>query len=111
MVNWSLRAPLQFPEHTREFYVAAAQMGAGIVECDVTFTSDHELVCRHAQNDLSTTTNILASDLASTCVKPFSPAAGDAKAVAECRTSEITLAQFRTLDGKMDAANANAIDR
>ncbi len=31
-------APLHFPEHTRESYVAAAAMGAGIVECDVTFT-------------------------------------------------------------------------
>ena len=34
-------------------------MGAGIVECDVTFTKDKQLVCRHAQNDLHTTTNIL----------------------------------------------------
>jgi hypothetical protein len=42
-------APLQFPEHTRESYTAAARMGAGIVECDVTFTKDRELVCRHAQ--------------------------------------------------------------
>lgn len=29
-------AALQFPEHTRESYEAAARMGAGIVECDVT---------------------------------------------------------------------------
>ncbi len=36
-------------------------MGAGIVECDVTFTKDHQLVCRHAQNDLHTTTNILVN--------------------------------------------------
>ena len=48
-----------------------AQMGAGVLECDVTFTKDKELVCRHAQNDLHTTTNILATDLASTCVTPF----------------------------------------
>ncbi|HBG30831.1 MAG TPA: glycerophosphodiester phosphodiesterase, partial [Gammaproteobacteria bacterium] len=27
-------AALQFPEHTRESYEAAARMGAGIVECD-----------------------------------------------------------------------------
>ena len=45
-------AALQFPEHTQESYEAAARMGAGIVECDVTFTKDKELVCRHAQNDL-----------------------------------------------------------
>ena len=36
-------APLQFPEHTLESYQAAARMGAGIVECDVTFTQDKEL--------------------------------------------------------------------
>ena len=57
-------APLQFPEHTKESYIAAARMGAGIVECDVTFTKDKQLVCRHAQNDLHTTTNILATPLA-----------------------------------------------
>jgi len=33
-------AALQFPEHTKESYEAAASMGAGIVECDVTFTKD-----------------------------------------------------------------------
>ena len=99
-------APMQFPEHTVESNVAAARMGAGILECDVTFTKDLELVCRHAQNDLHTTTNILASPLAGTCVTPFSPASGDTDAVAECRTSEITLAEYRTLNGKMDAANS-----
>lgn len=101
-------APLLFPEHTVESNRAAARMGAGILECDVTFTKDHELVCRHAQNDLHTTTNILASDMAGTCVTPFTPASGDTAATAECRTSEITLAQFRTLTGKMDAADASA---
>jgi len=60
-------AAMQFPEHTAESYTAAARMGAGILECDVTFTQDKELVCRHAQNDLHTTTNILTSDLASKC--------------------------------------------
>src|SRR5262245_46891052 len=54
-------AALQFPEHTRESYEAAARMGAAIVECDVTFTKDLALVCRHAQNDLATTTNILVT--------------------------------------------------
>jgi glycerophosphoryl diester phosphodiesterase len=89
-------------------------MGAGIVECDVTFTKDKELVCRHAQNDLHTTTNILATPLAATCIKPFTPAEFDASgnlikpAAAECRTSEITLAEFKTLRGKMDAFNPRA---
>ncbi len=101
-------APLLFPEHTVESNKAAARMGAGILECDVTFTKDHELVCRHAQNDLHTTTDILASDLAGTCVTPFSPADGETDATAECRTSEVTLAEFRTLTGKMDAADTSA---
>ena len=107
-------AALQFPEHTRESYEAAARMGAGIVECDVTFTSDKELVCRHAQNDLHTTTNILVTSLASKCTTPFAPAViapGGAlitPASAECRTSDITLAEFKTLRGKMDAFNPRA---
>jgi glycerophosphoryl diester phosphodiesterase len=101
-------APLMFPEHTVESNRAAARMGAGILECDVTFTKDKELVCRHAQNDLHTSTNILATPLASTCITPFTPAAGETKAAAECRTSELTLAEFRTLAGKMDAADTAA---
>ena len=101
-------APLMFPEHTVESNVAAARQGAGILECDVTFTADHELVCRHAQNDLHTTTDILTTDLAETCTTPFAPASGDQDAAAECRTSELTLAQFETLTPKMDAADAAA---
>lgn len=101
-------APLMFPEHTVESNRAAARMGAGILECDVTFTKDHELVCRHAQNDLHTTTDILGSALADICVTPFAPANGDTPAQAECRTSEITLAEYRTLTGKMDAADNTA---
>lgn len=104
-------APLQFPEHTKESYEAAARMGAGILECDVTFTKDKELVCRHDQCDLHTTTNILATELAAKCSVPFSPAEFDANgnlvkpASARCCTSDITLAEFKTLTGKMDAAN------
>ena len=107
-------AALQFPEHTKESYVAAARMGAGIVECDVTFTSDKELVCRHSQADLATTTNILVTPLASTCIEPFSPAEFDVDgnrtkaASATCRTSEITLDEFKSLKGKMDAADRDA---
>jgi len=101
-------APLQFPEHTVESAVAAARMGAGILECDVTFTKDHELVCRHAQDDLHTTTDILATDLASHCTQRFSPAKEGVPAAAECRTTDITLAEFRTLSGKMDAADETA---
>ncbi len=103
-------APMQFPEHTAEGYVAAARMGAGIVECDVTFTADQELVCRHAQNDLHTSTNILATDLAAKCTQGFTPAAGETEAAAECRTSDLTLEEFRSLAGKMDAGDTEATD-
>jgi glycerophosphoryl diester phosphodiesterase len=107
-------AALQYPEHTRESYEAGARMGAGILECDVTFTKDKELVCRHAQNDLHTTTNILVTPLAAKCVKPFTPATFGPNATlitpasAECRTSELTLAEFKTLTGKMDAFDPRA---
>jgi glycerophosphoryl diester phosphodiesterase len=108
-------AGLQFPEHTRESYVAAARMGAGILECDVTFTKDRELVCRHSQCDLHTTTNILGiPELAAKCSEPFTPAVFGAdgklvtKASAKCCTSDLTLAEFRMLKGKMDAADPKA---
>ncbi|RAI04394.1 glycerophosphodiester phosphodiesterase [Acuticoccus sediminis] len=101
-------APLQFPEHTVQSNLAAARQGAGILECDVAFTADKELVCRHAQNDLHTTTNIVVTDLADKCTKPFTPASGDTPAAAECRTSDLTLAEFETLAPKMDAADKTA---
>ena len=101
-------APLQFPEHTVEGNRAAARMGAGILECDVTFTADKELVCRHAQDDLATTTNILVTDLAEKCTQGFAPATADAEATAECRTSDVTLAEFETLKAKMDASDPAA---
>ncbi len=104
-------APLMFPEHTRESYLAAARMGAGIIECDVTFTKDRQLVCRHSQCDLHTTTNILAiPELAAKCSEPFVPAdpSTGRKAAATCCTSDITLAEFETLCGKNDGANLDA---
>lgn len=97
-------APLQFPEHSKEGYQAAARMGAGRIECDVTFTKDKELVCRHSQCDLATTTDILARpELAAKCSRPFSPGAG-----AKCCTTDITLAEYMTLNAKMDASNKSA---
>ena len=108
-------AGLQFPEHTEQSYRAAARMGAGILECDVTFTKDLELVCRHAQCDLHTTTNILViPELAAKCSLPFQPAVYDAggnlvtPARARCCTSDITLEEFRMLRGKMDAFDPRA---
>jgi len=108
-------AALQFPEHTKESYLAASKMGAGIIECDVTFTKDKQLVCRHSQSDLHTTTNILLSPLAKKCSIPFSPAIFNKEgkrikdANALCKTTDITLAEFKTLKGKMDAFDKNAL--
>ncbi|MCB2380626.1 MULTISPECIES: glycerophosphodiester phosphodiesterase family protein [Shewanella] len=104
-------APMQFPEHTKESYQAAIDSGAGIVECDVTFTADKALVCRHSQCDLASTTNILAvSELANKCSSPFTPAdaANGVSASATCCTSDITLAEFKTLKGKMEGSNPKA---
>ncbi len=101
-------APLLYPEHTVESNVAAALQGAGILECDVTFTADRELVCRHAQDDLHTTTDILVTDLADRCTTGFTPGEGEAEASAECRTSDLTLAEFQTLTPKMDAYDPGA---
>jgi glycerophosphoryl diester phosphodiesterase len=104
-------AAMQFPEHSKESYLAAARMGAGIIECDVTFTKDRQLVCRHSQCDLHTTTNILSVPaLAAKCSQPFAPAdpASGKKASAKCCTSDITLAEFRTLVAKMDGFNPDA---
>jgi glycerophosphoryl diester phosphodiesterase len=103
-------APLEFPEHTVQSNKAAALMGAGIFECDVTFTKDKQLVCRHSQNDLQATTNILLTPLQEKCTKPFTSASGTELAVAECRTTDITLGEFKTLRGKMDGVNKNAKD-
>src|SRR3977135_2145989 len=103
---------LQFPEHSRESYLAAARMGAGVIECDLTFTKDRQLVCRHSQCDLHPTTNILSvRALAAKCSHPFTaadPATGK-KASAKCCTSDITLAEFKTLSAKMDGSNPNAM--
>ncbi len=104
-------APLFFPEHTKESYLAAIQMGAGILECDVAFTKDKALVCRHSQSDLHTTTDILNHpELAKKCSIPFTPADPKTgkKAQVECRTSDITLAEFKSLKGKMDGFNPDA---
>ena len=106
-------AALQFPEHSRESYMAAARMGAGVIECDVTFTKDRQLVCRHSQCDLHTTTNILSVPaLASKCSQPFNPAdpASGKKASAKCCTSDITLAEFKSLTAKMDGFNPGRQD-
>ena len=97
-------APLEFPEHSKESYSAAHRMGAGIIECDVSFTKDGELVCRHSECDLHTTTDVVATPLNQSCSVPW--VAGGA--APKCCTSDLTLAQFKTLRAKMDASNPSA---
>jgi glycerophosphoryl diester phosphodiesterase len=50
----------------------------------------------------------LATKLATSCTTPFAPAKNSAPAKAECRTSDITTAEFLSLRGKPDAANIEA---
>ena len=105
-------APLMFPEHSRASYQAAIDMGAGIAECDVTFTADLKLVCRHAQCDLHQTTDILLRpELAAKCSTPFTPAdpATGSVANARCCTSDITSDEFSQLCAKMDGVNPAAV--
>lgn len=97
-------AALQFPEHSQESYEAATGMGAGIVECDTTFTKDGKLVCRHSECDLHTTTNIVATPLNRKCSVPWSGPGSTPK----CCTSDLTLHQFKTLRAKMDASLPSA---
>lgn len=99
-------APLQFPEHSDASYRASARMGAGIVECDVTFTQDGELVCRHSECDLHTTTNIVATELNNQCTVPWSGPGQNPKP--KCCTSDVSLAQFKSLKAKMDASEPDA---
>lgn len=104
-------APLMFAEHSKQSYQAAIDMGAGIVECDVAFTADKQLVCRHAQCDLHQTTDILLRpELAAKCAEPFSPAqpANGKAASARCCTSDISAAEFSGLCAKMDGVNPRA---
>jgi glycerophosphoryl diester phosphodiesterase len=100
-------AALQFPEHSDAAYMAGARMGAGIVECDVTFTKDGELVCRHSECDLATTTNIVATDLNEKCTTRWTGPVG-ANPAPQCCTSDLTVEEFKTLEAKMDASNPAA---
>ena len=100
---------LFIPEETVQSNKAGQRMGAGVLECDVVFTSDRELVCRHDQCDLHTTTNIVnLPALNAKCTQPFKKAEEGKPASAKCCTSDITLAEFKTLCGKMDGFNASA---
>ena len=89
-----------YPEHTVESYKAAGLQGAGVIECDVTFTKDLELVCRHSQCDLHTTTDVVMHpDLNAKCTTPWSTGVSP-----RCCTSDFTLAEVQSLCGKMDSS-------
>ncbi|MGH1368233.1 MAG: glycerophosphodiester phosphodiesterase family protein [Maritimibacter sp.] len=88
-------APMMYPEHSEEGNRAAAAMGAGSLDCDVVFTRDHELICRHAQDDLHMTTNILATPLAAKC------SGRTDQGLTQCNAADISLAEFKTLKARM----------
>lgn len=95
-------ACMLYPEHTIESYKASALQGAGIIECDVTFTKDRELICRHAQCDLHTTSDVvLRPELNAKCTVPFTPGTSP-----KCCASDFTLAEIKTLCGKMDSSGS-----
>ncbi|KAI6781311.1 glycerophosphoryl diester phosphodiesterase [Emericellopsis cladophorae] len=111
--TWSVAhrggATLQMPEHSLQNAMAGARMGAGVLECDTAFTSDLELVCRHSQCDLHYTTDILMRpELAKKCSEPFTPVKDGKPASAKCCTSDITLAEFKTLCAEMEGQNPDA---
>ena len=101
-------APLGYPEHTQEGYLAAIEMGAGSIECDVVLTKDKQLVCRHSQCDLHRTTNILQTDLSGSCVEPFEASESGSNASAKCCASDITLSEFKSLCGRADNIDLKA---
>jgi len=102
---------MMIPEETLESMQAGPRMGAGVVECDVVFTKDKKLVCRHDMCDLHMTTNIVTiPELNAKCTAPFQPAdaAAGTKATANCCTSDITEAEFKSLCGTMEGVDNTA---
>lgn len=84
-------APMVYPEHTFQGYVAAAQMGAQYIECDTVPTKDMVMVCRHSTCDLASTTDVLLfPNLAAKCTVPYS----------RCCTYDFTFAEYQLLCGK-----------
>ena len=48
-------ASKDFPEHTKQAYLAAIEQGADGFECDLRLTKDQELICWHDSNTLRAT--------------------------------------------------------
>ena len=97
-------ACMMYPEHTIRSYKAASLMGANILECDVTFTKDRELICRHAQCDLHTTTDVvLRPEMNAKCTVPWAEGVSP-----RCCASDFTLEEIKTLCAKMDSSVGDA---
>lgn len=103
-------APKKYLDHTRESYQAGLDQGAGVMECDVTFTADKALVCQHDQCQLHKTSNILLTPLAKKCSVPpmFENGQLVNGAQIKCCTSDITLAEYKTLRARVETTVANA---
>ena len=108
------RCPLQFPEHTKESHEAGARMGAGILECDVTFTRDGELVpprsVRPAHDDEYPADSRSGGEMHPTILAggvrcPRAPHEGRIGALLHQRPDR---GRVQRLKGKMDASNPNA---
>ena len=98
-------APLQFPEHTKESYEAGRAQGRG-----------HRRVRRDFHQAMASS---CAATPSAICTPPptsstrrstaNAPCRGPARAPSpKCCASDLTLAQFKTLKGKMDASNPAA---
>lgn len=71
------------------------------MECDITFTKDLELVCRHDQCDLHTSTDVVTIPaLNAKCTTPWSTGV-----TPKCCASDFTLAEIKSMCAKMDSSN------
>ena len=89
-------APLGYPDHTKEGYEAAVEMGACKLSCEAVFNKDGDLFCRQDRCDLHYTTDILTNSdnecLAKKCSRPFQPGQG-----ALCCASDFTAEELQRL--------------
>lgn len=99
---------MPYPPHTLTSYEAALRMGAGMVQCPVTFSKDRKLVCRKEQCDLHYTTDVLSHPdqrLASKCAQPFIPSDGFNRPVqVRCCTNDFTLQELQMLNCRCSGA-------
>lgn len=89
-------SPLGYPDHTKEGYEAAVEMGACKLSCEAVFNKDGDLYCRQDRCDLHYTTDILTNPdnecLAKKCSQPFEKDKG-----AQCCASDFTAEELDRL--------------